>query len=128
MTRLESSKGVTRSNSDVDRTHRLVSKPIGTGNTFSKEKERIPPIIVKFTRHDLKQLIYSSKKLLAKQPFLITECLTTTRMSCIINLLKDLRSKGKILSYWTLDGAIFYTKEPSGIKLRIKSVFDPNIA
>ena len=110
---------------DVDRTHRLVSKPIG--NTLSKEKERIPPIVVKFTRHDLKQLIYSSKKLLAKQPFLITECLTTTRMSCI-NLLKDLRSKGKILSYWTLDGAIFYTKEPSGIKLRIKSVFDPSIA
>ena len=109
---------------DVDRTQRLVSKPIGS--TLS-EKERIPPIIVKFTRLDLKQLIYSSKKLLAKQPFLITECLTTTRMSCI-NLLKDLWSKGKILSCWTLVGAIFYTKEPSGTKLRIKSVFDPNIA
>ena len=52
---------------DVDRTHGMVSKP--TGNALSKEKERIPPIIVKFTRHDLKQIIYSSKKLLAKQPF-----------------------------------------------------------
>ena len=48
---------------DVDRTYRLVSKP--TGNTLSKEKERTSPIIVKFTRYDLKQLIYSSKKLLA---------------------------------------------------------------
>ena len=48
---------------DVDRTHRLVSKP--TGNTLSKERQRIAPIIVKFTRHDQKQLIHSSKKLLA---------------------------------------------------------------
>ena len=100
----------------MDRTHGLVSKP--TGDTLSKKKEKILPIIVKFTRHDLKPLIHSLKKLLAKEPFLITECLITTRITCI-NLLKDLSSKSKIFSYWTLDGAIFCTKEPSGVKLRI---------
>ena len=91
------------------------------------EKQKVPPIIVKFSRHDVKQMIYRLKKLLAKQPFLITECPIAPTTTCI-NKLKDLRSKGKIFSHWSMDGNIFYTKVHNGMKSRVKSIFKPNLA
>jgi len=73
---------------DIDRSHRL---------------GRAGPIIIKFSRHNTKQLVYVNKKKLKGKKFLITEFLTTKRKECMSQL-KDLYNAGTINSYWSMDG------------------------
>ena len=41
---------------------------------------------------------------------MITESLTAIRLRCVKKL-QELKYKGKISSFWTYDGSIFYTKK-----------------
>ena len=43
-------------------------------------------IIVKFARHDVKNMVYSLKRKLAKKDFLITESLSAKRVRCMKKL------------------------------------------
>ena len=79
---------------DIDRSHRLGKNGRG-------------PIIVKFCRHNIKQKIYFSKKLLKNKNYLITESLTSTRVSAM-KALKKLKDEGKITSFWSIDGKLHY--------------------
>ena len=58
--------GISLSYQDVDRSHRLKSKN--------------GPIIIKFTRHNTKNLIYSNKRKLKKTGMVVTESLSTRRL------------------------------------------------
>jgi len=62
-----------------------------------------------------------AKKKLAKSFFLITECLTKERQSCI-KILNELRKKKQIFSFWTMDGKIHFIKELNSQKHSIASV------
>ena len=77
----ETSVGIKINSHDIDRSHRL-----GTfTTTLSASKTSRPnhvmnpkpkPIIIKFTRQDIKSEIYLAKRKLAETSFMITECLT----------------------------------------------------
>ena len=130
--------GVNLQDTDIDRSHRIqrsegkyrsqksLDNCPETKGAHSVHKKRPPPIIVKFTRHNVKTMIYSLKKKLAGKPFLITESLTRPRKKCIKRLQK-LRKKKCIYSYWTNDGNIFYMIEEKGQKIKIESVLNPCI-
>ena len=79
---------------DLDRSHRL-------HNTNS-------PIIVKFVHHNLKNIIFNSKKKLKGKNIFITESLTSKRMSCMKKL-GILRKSKLVHSFWSSDGKIYYT-------------------
>ena len=95
---------------DIDRSHYL-GKPGAQS-----------PIIVKFVRHDLKNLIYNSKKKLKGKGVVITEALTPRRLQCIKGL-KKLQNDGVVLQYWTFDGKIYYTTSRNpGKKVHLDSL------
>ena len=104
---LEINLGINVTEKDLDRSHRL-SRPNS-------------PIIVKLISHNLKTLIFSCKKKLKGKNFFLTESLTPKRMSCIKKL-NTLREAGKIKSFWSNDGKIFYTlpnKQDKRLELNI---------
>ena len=55
-------------------------------------------------------MIYRLKRKLAKKNFLITESLTVKRIKCMKKL-KVLKEQGKLISYWSYDGAIYYIRD-----------------
>ena len=86
--------GIAVMKKDLDRSHRL-------HNTNS-------PIIVKFVHHNLKNIIFNSKKKLKGKNIFITESLTPKRMSCMKKL-GILRKSKLVHSFWSSDGKIYYT-------------------
>ena len=91
---IQTHMGISLSVQDVDRSHRLRSKN--------------GPIIIKFTRHNTKNLIYSNKRKLKKTGIVVTESLSTRRLF-FIKKLEKLRKEGKITACWSFDGKLFYT-------------------
>ena len=102
--------GVNLHDTPIDRSHRI-QRSEGkyrsqkssdncpeTKDAHSVHKKRPPPIIVKFTRHNVKTMIYNLKKKLAGKPFLITESLTQPRKKCIKQL-QELRKKKSSSSF-----------------------------
>ena len=96
---LKSELNLSLTERDLDRSHRL-------GNR-DESKKRPRPIIIKFLRHNDKQLIYSKKKLLKNKPFLITESLTPNRLA----LYKAAREKYGNSNVWTNDGRIKFKSD-----------------
>ena len=87
--------GIAVMKKDLDRSHRH-------HNTNS-------PIIVKFVHHNLKNIIFNSKKKKLKgKNIFITESLTSKRMSCMKKL-SILRKSKLVYSFWSSDGKIYYT-------------------
>lgn len=83
---------------DLDRSHRIGKK---------KEGKKSRPIIVKFSRYNVRQKVFSNKKLLKGSDISITESLTATRMA----KLKEARDKKGFKSVWTFDGKILFKDE-----------------
>ena len=122
----ETSLGIKINNHDIDRSHRLgrFTATLSASKTSHPNHMMNPkpkPIIIKFTRHDIKSEIYLAKRKLAKTSFMITECLTRERQRCI-KLLKQLKDKKAIFSFWTMDGNLYYTKEMNGQKFSVTSI------
>ena len=67
------------------------------------------PIIVKFARRNVKNMVYSLKRKFTKKNFLTTESLTGKRIKCMKKL-KVLKEQGKLISYWSYDGEIYYIR------------------
>ena len=72
---------------DIDRSHRLKPK------FEARNKDKVYPIIVKFTSHNIKQLVYERKKYLKGKNAFITESLTSSRLHCIRQLKTFKQSK-----------------------------------
>ena len=103
---LESNFGISVTEKDLDRFHRL-SRPNS-------------PIIVKFMSQNLKTVIFNCRKKLKGKNFFLTESLPK-RMSCIRKL-SILQDAGKIKSFWSNDGKIFYSlpnKQDKQLELKI---------
>ena len=79
---------------NVDRSHRLRSKN--------------GPLIIKFTRHNTKNMIYSNKRKLKKTDIVVAESLPTKKRFFMKKLEKP-RKEGKITTCWFFDGKLFYT-------------------
>ena len=91
---LKSEMNIDLHTNDLDRSHRLGPK--------TNTKRRPRPIIVKFTRHNVKSQIYAQKKRLKGKPYLITESLTPERLK----IYHDAREKYGPKNVWTLDGKV----------------------
>jgi len=76
---------------DIDRSHRLNNNG---------------PIIVKFVRHNIKDLIYRNKKVLKGKDYFISESLTRARALCVKEL-EAKRKKNSTVSHWTVDGEVY---------------------
>lgn len=85
---------------EVDCSHRL-----------GKAENGPKPIIIKFCRRSVKQLVYRNKKKLKGSKIVIREDLTQKRIS----LLKEVQKKFGIKTVWTSEGNIF-VKSKDGIK------------
>ena len=90
---------------DLDRSHRL-GKPRASGG-----KPR--PIIVKFSRYNLRNSVFKNKKKLKGKGVAITESLTKKRMDALTKA-KDEHGFNNV---WTLDGKIFYKQAGANPKL-----------
>ena len=94
--------GITLNRMDIDRSHRIGA---GGGN-----KPR--PIIMKFSRYNVRAAVFRAKKKLKGKPRLITESLTKSRLS----LLKTAWEKLGKENVWTVDGEIFSKMGEAGAK------------
>ena len=63
---------------DLDRSHRLMPK------NEVRQKNNAYPITVKFSSHDIKQLVCDRKKQLKGKNFFITKSLTSIPLQCIL--------------------------------------------
>lgn len=83
------------SESDIDRCH------------YSNRSKT--QVICKFSSYGKRRSIYKAKVLLKNDPerIFITEDLTSTRQG-MVRQLSNLRKNGKIKSFWTIDGKIFF--------------------
>jgi len=100
--------GIQINDDEIDRSHRL-GKASG-------------PIIVKLVRHNTKHLLFSNKKKLKGKKYLITESLTAKRKE-FLKKMKDLQSAKTIISYWNIDGQIWYThKNDPDRKIQLSSL------
>lgn len=81
---------------ELDRTHRI-GKPRKAG-------ENPRPIIVKFSRYNLRRKVFTNKKRLKGKKIMITESLTSRRMS----LYKSAKELFGYKNVWTSDGKILY--------------------
>ena len=91
--------GINMTKSNLDRLHRLRSF---TGNRPSL-------IIVKFLSYNLRNQVFQNRKKLKGSGLVITKALTPQKRACVKRL-TELRQQRLVLSNWTLDGRIFYTK------------------
>ena len=90
---------------DIDRSHRLGKK---------KVNGKARPIIIKFTRYNVRNRIYRNKKKLKGKGISITESLTVIRMKH----LNAARETHEFKNVWTQDGRImFYDTTDSKIKV-----------
>jgi len=72
---------------------------------FGKEKDGKPrPIIISFTRLDIKEQIYASKKALKGSGIVIREDLTQERLGMLKTVLEKVGENGQV---WTSNGRIF---------------------
>ena len=81
---------------DIDRSHRLGNRKL--------DKSKPRPIIIKFSRYNVKARIFKNKRKLKEKRISITESLTKTRM-------EKLQKAGEEHSFrnvWTNDGKILY--------------------
>ena len=92
---------------DLDRTHRIAKQ------SDSSSKPR--PVVVKFSRYNILEKVYKSKKSLKGKNISITESLIRYRMS----VLKEAREKYGFKNVWTYDGRILYKDNNDGQKTKI---------
>ena len=92
---------------DLDRTHRIGKK------RHSNSKPR--PVIVKFSRYNIREKVFKSKEKLRGKNISITENLTGYRMS----ILNEAREKFGFKNVWTYDGRILYKDNNDGQKIKI---------
>ena len=81
----------------IERSHR-----IGPKKRSMNSEAKTKPIIAKFVSYRDREVVFNSRKLLKKSGFVITESLTTKRMSLLNEERKTVGSK----NIWTLDGRI----------------------
>ena len=81
---------------DLDRTHRIGKKKAG------RNKPR--PIMVKLSRYNVRETVFSNKKNLKGSNVSITESLTPKCME----ILKKARLEDGFINTWTSDGKILY--------------------
>ena len=86
--------GETVKKSDLDRTHRI--------GAFKEDKSKCRPIIVKFSRYNVRDKVFKNKKKLKGKGYSITERLTAMRMK---KLTEACNSFG-FTNVWTQDGKI----------------------
>ena len=117
--------GITIAPTDIDRSHRLSSRQAaasveGVGTTESKESSSKPRIIiVKFSRYNVRDIVYRQRTKLRGTNVYIHEDLTGYRS----NLLFKARTHDNVKKTWTADGKITaFTKD--GRKVRIASERD----
>ena len=90
---------------DLDRSHRL-GKPRSSG-----EKPR--PIIVKFSRYNVRYSVFKNKKKLKGNKVTITENLTKKRMDALTKA----KEEHGFNNVWTIEGKIFYKQAGANPKL-----------
>ena len=91
---------------DIDRSHRL-----------GKPKPNKPrPIIVKFTRYNIRSKIFSSKKTFKGSNISLMESLTQKR----VNILNEACNKHGFKNVWKADGKIIYVGDDEKIKKYLK--------
>ena len=89
--------GIELSDLDINRSHRL-----------GKPKPNKPrPIIVKFTRYNIRSKTFSSKKTFKGSNISLTESLAQKR----VDILNEARNKHGFKNVWTADGKILYVGE-----------------
>lgn len=88
--------GINITEQDIDRTHRL-GRP-------NRRDGKPRPIIVKFSRYNVRNKVYQYKRNLKGKRYLITESLTSHRM----RLFKEAQQEYGITNVWTSDGRILY--------------------
>ena len=91
---------------DIDRSHRLGKKQ--TGSTPQ-------PIIIKFTRYNVRNVIFRKKKILKGKAVSITENLTKKR----ITEMKVARETYGFKNVWSQDGKILYTDANDRNKIKV---------
>ena len=96
--------GKTVEKSDLDRTHR-------TG-AFKEDKSKCRPIIVKFSRYNVRDKVFKNKKKNKGKGYSITESLAAMRMK----KLTEARNSFGFTNVWTQDGKIL-CKEDNRIKV-----------
>ena len=96
--------GKTVEKSDLDRTHRI--------GAFKEDKSKCRPIIVKFSRYNVRDKVFKNKKKLKGKGYSITEILTALR----VKKLTKARNSFGFTNVWTQDGKIL-CKEDSRIKV-----------
>ena len=86
--------GETVEKSDLDRTHRI--------GAFKEDKSKCRPIIVKFSRYNVRDKVFKNKKKLKGKGYSITESLTAMRMK----KLTEARNSFGFTNVWTQGGKI----------------------
>ena len=94
---------------DLDRTHRIGKKK----ETDSNSKPR--PVIIKFSRYNIRETVFKSKKKLKRKNFSITENLTGYRIS----VLNEAREKFGSNNVSTYVRRILYKDNNDGQKIKI---------
>ena len=91
---------------DIDRSHRLGKK---------QTESRPRPIIIKFTRYNVRNVIFRKKKILKGKAVSITENLTKKR----ITEMKVARETYGFKNVWSQDGKILYTDANDRNKIKV---------
>ena len=91
---------------DIDRSHRLGKKQTGS---------RPRPIIIKFTRYNVRNVIFRKKKILKGKAVSITENLTKKR----ITEMKVARETYGFKNVWSQDGKILHTHANDRNKIKV---------
>ena len=102
---------------DIDRSHRVTPKP------GSEPRKGPRPIIVKFTRYNVRNSVYRSKRKLKGSRVVILEDITQVRR----NLIHEASKKSSVKRCWTSDGKITALVREHGEadkKVRITSMKD----
>ena len=81
---------------DIDRTHRIGRR--------DKTKKKVRPIIIKFSRYNIRAQVFGNKKKLKGSGKSITESLTKKR----VGQLEEARSKYGFQNVWSYDGKILF--------------------
>ena len=97
--------GITLSERDLDRSHRLGAP---------RSDKRARPIIAKFNLYNVRASVYASKKKMKGSNVLVTESLTRRRVA----VLTAARNKFGSRNVWTFDGEIFTKQDGKTVNVR----------
>ena len=86
---------------DIDRSHRIGKK--------KDDPNKVRPVIVKFTRYNVRSNVYRNKKRLKGKKLSITESLTKLRLE----KLKEAKDEFGFKNVWSTDGRILFKDEGS---------------